>query len=182
MIRTPLRPLARILRARERGENPDDIEAENRRRRHEQIQDRARRRAEGRLIVMAGCFMLAFGTVAVRMGTLASSAAAEPRAQVLSSQIISQRADITDRRGRVLATNLLTHSVYAHPHQMVDPIGTAQGLAEIFPDLDVQRLTRDFTGNRKFMWIKRKISPEQMQAVHDLGEPCLLYTSPSPRD
>ena len=60
MIRTPLRPLARILRARERGENPDDIEAENRRRRHEQIQDRARRRAEGRLIVMAGCFMLAF--------------------------------------------------------------------------------------------------------------------------
>ncbi|XBE64605.1 penicillin-binding protein 2 (plasmid) [Paracoccus marcusii] len=153
----------------------DDIEAENRRRRHEQIQDRARRRAEGRLIVMAGCFMLAFGTVAVRMGTLASSAAAEPRAQVLSSQIISQRADITDRRGRVLATNLLTHSVYAHPHQMVDPIGTAQGLAEIFPDLDVQRLTRDFTGNRKFMWIKRKISPEQMQAVHDLGEPGLLF-------
>ena len=28
MIRTPLRPLARILRAREKGENPDEIEAE----------------------------------------------------------------------------------------------------------------------------------------------------------
>ncbi|CAM3502482.1 penicillin-binding protein 2 [Paracoccus nototheniae] len=175
MIRTPLRPLARILRARERGENPDDIEAENRRRRHEEIQDRARRRAEGRLVVMAGCFLLAFGTVAARMGTLASSEAAEPQAQVLSAQIISQRADITDRRGHVLATNLSTHSVYAHPHQMVDPVGTAQGLARIFPDLEVERLTRDFTGNRKFMWIKRKISPEQMQAVHDLGEPGLLF-------
>ncbi|RJK99458.1 penicillin-binding protein 2 [Paracoccus aestuarii] len=175
MIRTPLRPLARILRARERGENPDDIEAENRRRRHEQEQARARRRAEGRLIVMAGCFLLAFGTVATRMGVLASSDAAEPRAQVLSGQIMSQRADITDRRGRVLATNLLTHSVYAHPHQMVDPVGAARGLARIFPDLDVERLTRDFTGERKFMWIKRKISPEQMQAVHDLGEPGLLF-------
>lgn len=175
MIRTPLRPLARILRARERGENPDDIEAENRRRRHEQDQARARRRAEGRLIVMAGCFLLAFGTVATRMGVLASSDAAEPRAQVLSGQIMSQRADITDRRGRVLATNLLTHSVYAHPHQMVDPVGAARGLARIFPDLDVERLTRDFTGDRKFMWIKRKISPEQMQAVHDLGEPGLLF-------
>ncbi|WP_265501378.1 peptidoglycan D,D-transpeptidase FtsI family protein [Paracoccus beibuensis] len=175
MIRTPLRPLARILRARERGENPDDIEAENRRRRHEEIQDRARRRAEGRLIVMAGCFILAFGTVGVRMGALASSEPAEPRTQVLSAQIMSQRADITDRQGRVLATNLLTHSVYAHPHQMVDPMAAAQGLAQIFPDLDEERLTKDFTGSRKFMWIKRKISPEQMQAVHDLGEPGLLF-------
>lgn len=175
MIRTPLRPLARILRARERGENPDDIEAENRRRRHEEIQARAHRRAEGRLLLMSGLFALAFATVGVRMGALASSQPTEPRAEVLSAQIMSQRADITDRRGRVVATNLLTHSVYAHPHQMVDPIGAAKGLARIFPDLDEERLTRDFTGERKFMWIKRKISPEQMQAVHDLGEPGLLF-------
>ncbi|OJH43249.1 penicillin-binding protein 2 [Paracoccus sp. SM22M-07] len=175
MIRTPLRPLARILRARERGEDPDDIEAENRRLRHEALQDRARRRAEGRLMLMAGCFLLAFGTVGVRMGALASSQPSEPRAQVLSSQIMSQRADITDRRGRILATNLLTHSIYAHPHQMVDPIAAAEGLARIFPDLELEQLKEDFTGNRKFMWIKRKISPEQMQAVHDIGEPGLLF-------
>ncbi|MDB6175936.1 penicillin-binding protein 2 [Paracoccus sp. Z330] len=175
MIRTPLRPLARILRARDRGENPDEIEAENRRLRHEAIQDKARRRAEGRLVLMSACFVMAFVTVGVRMGALASSEPSEPRAQVLSAQIISQRADITDRRGRVLATNLLTHSVYAHPHQMVDPVGAARGLAAIFPDLDQDRLIRDFTGSRKFMWIKRKVSPEQMQAVHDIGEPGLLF-------
>ena len=175
MIRTPLRPLARILRARERGENPDDIEAENRRRRHEEIEARAHRRAEGRLVLMAGLFAMAFATVGVRMGALAASEPAEPGAQVLSAQIMSQRADITDRRGRVLATNLLTHSVYAHPHQMVDPVGAARGLKRIFPDLDEERLIRDFTGDRRFMWIKRKISPEQMQAVHDLGEPGLLF-------
>lgn len=175
MIRTPLRPLARILRARERGENPDEIEAENRRMRHEQIQDKARRRAEGRLILMASCFVLAFATVGVRMGALASSEPSEPRAQVMSAQIMSQRADITDRRGRVLAMNLLTHSLYAHPHQMVDPVRAAQGLAKIFPDLELDELTEDFTSERKFMWIKRKISPEQMQAVHDLGEPGLLF-------
>ena len=94
MIRTPLRPLARILRARERGEDPDDIEAENRRLRHEALQDRARRRAEGRLMLMAGCFLLAFGTVGVRMGALASSQPSEPRAQVLSSQIMSGNASV----------------------------------------------------------------------------------------
>ena len=88
MIRTPLRPLARILRARDRGENPDEIEAENRRIRHEAIQDKARRRAEGRLVLMSACFVLAFGTVGVRMGALASSEPSEPRSQVLSAQIM----------------------------------------------------------------------------------------------
>ena len=35
MIRTPLRPLARILEARQKGENPDAIERENKRIRHD---------------------------------------------------------------------------------------------------------------------------------------------------
>ena len=175
MIRTPLRPLARILRARETGQNPDEVEAENRAMRHAAIQDRTRRRFEGRLVLMAACFVLGFGTVGLRMAALATSEPSEPRAQVLSSQIISQRADITDRRGRVMATNLLTHSLYAHPNQMVDPVRAAKGLAAIFPDLKEERLIRDFTSQRKFMWIKRKLSPEQMQAVHDIGEPGLLF-------
>ena len=42
MIRTPLRPLARILQARDRGENPDAIERENIRVRHEEMRDKSR--------------------------------------------------------------------------------------------------------------------------------------------
>jgi len=175
MIRTPLRPLARILRAREKGENPDVIEAENRAQRHAVIQDGARHRAEGRLFILALAFVGAFGVVGVRMGALASTHPSEPQTQVTGAQIMSQRADITDRYGRVLATNLLTHSLYAHPRQMVDPQGAAEKLAAIFLDLDVERLRKDFSGKRSFLWIKKKISPEQMQAVHDIGEPGLLF-------
>ena len=36
-------------------------------------------------------------------------------------------------------------------------------------------MLKDFTGKRKFLWIKRKISPEQKQLVHDLGDPGLLF-------
>ncbi|MFV0292907.1 MAG: peptidoglycan D,D-transpeptidase FtsI family protein [Paracoccus sp. (in: a-proteobacteria)] len=176
MIRIPLRPLARILRARETGQDPDEIEAENRARRHAEIQDQARKRAEGRLVLMALGFLLAFGTVGFRMGALAASDPEEPRAQATGTQIISQRADITDRKGRVLATNMLTHSLYAQPNQMVDGKGAADALARIFPDLDHERLVKDLTDSkRKFLWIKKKISPEQMQAVHDIGEPGLLF-------
>jgi len=63
MIRTPLRPLARILQARASGMNPDTIEAENRRLRSEALRDRARAGAEGRLWLLALGFLLAFGTI-----------------------------------------------------------------------------------------------------------------------
>ena len=67
MIRTPLRPLARILRAREKGENPDAIEAENRAQRHAQIQERARGHAQRRLLFMSCAFAAAFAVVGVRI-------------------------------------------------------------------------------------------------------------------
>jgi cell division protein FtsI (penicillin-binding protein 3) len=175
MIRTPLRPLARILTARAKGENPDTIERENIHRRHEEMQQRARGRAEGRLLVLGVFFLAAFVTVGARMGLMAVSEAEEPLASAQGASIIMQRADIVDRRGRVLATNLETFSLYAQPPQMVDPVAVASGLVQIFPDLDQARLVEDFTGKRKFVWIKKRISPEQKQAVHDLGDPGLLF-------
>ncbi|MGL4278804.1 MAG: peptidoglycan D,D-transpeptidase FtsI family protein, partial [Albidovulum sp.] len=77
--------------------------------------------------------------------------------------------------GRILATNLVTHSLYAQPPLMVDPARAAERLAEIFPDLDVAQLKKDFGGKRKFLWVKKKISPEQMQLVHEIGDPGLLF-------
>ncbi|MCF6445224.1 penicillin-binding protein 2 [Nereida sp. MMG025] len=175
MIRTPLRPLARILKARDRGENPQAIERENLRLRHENMRDQARLRAESRLFVLGVFFLGAFLAVGGRMGVLANSDPLEPRSSVIGADILSTRADIVDRRGRILAKNLDTHSLYAQPHTMIDPEGAAQKLAQIFPDLDADALLEDFTGKRKFLWIKKKLSPEQKQAVHDIGEPGLLF-------
>ena len=175
MTRTPLRPLARILSARDRGENPDAIERENLRLRHEAMRDKSRQRAEGRLLVMGLLFFSAFTVVGARMGLLAATDPVEPRAAASGASILAQRADIVDREGRILATNLVTHSLYAQPQSMVEPERAAEELAAIFPDLDAEDLKEDFTGSRKFLWIKKKISPEQMQAVHDIGDPGLLF-------
>ncbi len=175
MTRTPLRPLARILSARAKGENPDAIERENIRLRHEEMRDKARQRAEGRLVVLAVFFFCIFSVVGARMGLMAASDPEEPRATASTSRIVNARADIVDRQGRILATNLRTHSLYAQPPNMVDPARAARELVEIFPDLHEERLIKDFTGDRKFLWIKKKLSPEQQQAVHDIGEPGLLF-------
>ena len=175
MIRTPLRPLARILKARDRGEDTKAIEKENIRLRHEEMADQARMRAEGRLLVLGAAFFVAFLTIGLRMGTLAGTVAEEPRAVANGNPIIGQRSDIVDRNGRIMATNLETFSLYAHPHDMVDPANAAAQLASIFPEMDEADLLEDFTGSRKFLWIRRQLSPEQMQKVHDIGSPGLLF-------
>ncbi len=175
MTDTAWRPLAGILRARQEGETPDAIERERVRLQMEDMSDRARHRAEGRLLVLVFAFLCAFMTVGGGMGLLAATDPEEPRASISTSPIVAQRADIVDRRGRILATNLVTYSLYAKPPLMVDPVRAAHELVKIFPDLDPERLTHRFTGSRKFVWIKRKMSPEQRQQVHDIGEPGLLF-------
>ncbi len=175
MIRTPLRPLASVLSAREKGENPDLIEAENLRRRNEDVRDRDRLRAESRLLVLSLAFMAAFMVVGMRMGMLASADPVEPHEDRYASALAAQRADIIDINGAILATNLITNSLYAQPHLMIDKPSAAAGLAQVFPDLNAQDLLEQFNSSRKFIWLKRKISPEQMQAVHDIGEPGLQF-------
>ena len=175
MIRTPLRPLARILQARAKGENPDAIERENRRLRHEAMRDTSRGRAEVRLLVLCIGFLAVYGMIGLRMGVLAATEPTEPRAAVRGAEILASRADITDRNGRILATNMLTHSLYVQPRDMVDPAMVARELAAIFPEMDAATLERRFTDGRSFMWVRRVLSPEQMQAVHDIGDPGLLF-------
>lgn len=177
--RIALRPLARILEARQRGENPDRIERENLALRHEQLRDKMRQRAESRLLMVAMVFFAAFLTVGIKMTALAGSEPEEPHIASTAGAALGTRADIVDRQGRVLATNLVTNSLYVQPNDLIDPATAAAGLAAIFPDLEEDWLMRRFTSGSSFAWLRGSISPEQQQRVHDLGEPGLLF---GPRD
>ena len=175
MIRTPLRPLARILSARAKGENPEAIERENLRLRHEAMRNRARAMAEGRLVFLGLAFFLVFGVIGARMGLMAATVPEEPKSAAPGAEILAQRADITDRNGRVLATNMLTYALYAQTNDMVDPPRVARELAAIFPELNADELLRRFTDGRSFLWVRKVLSPEQMQQVHEIGDPGLLF-------
>lgn len=175
MTRVPLRPLARILDARAKGENPDTIERENLRQRHEQMRDHARGRAQTRLVILALCFLSAFTTIGARMGMLAATVPVEPRSAATGTEIEASRADIVDRNGRILATNMLTHALYVQTHDLIDPPRVAKELAKIFPELDEATLLRRFTDGRSFMWIRKVLSPEQVQLVHEIGDPGLYF-------
>ncbi len=175
MIRTPLRPLARIIDARNKGENPDQIEAFERAKRNQAKQQKVRKRAEARLTLLGLVFFLGFAAIGGKMAVLANSTPEEPKLSTSTPKIYSQRADIVDRNGYVLATNLATTALYAQPQMMVAPERAATELVKIFPDIKLARLLKDFTGKRTFVWVRKKLSPEQEQQVHDIGEPGLLF-------
>ncbi len=175
MIRRPLRPLARILTARAQGSDPDLIEAEERAARLAERHRTERVKAETRLLLLGVVFILGFTTVAGRMALLSAAVPVEPRAGEPGAAIHARRADIVDRNRAIHATNIVTPSLYAQPAEMIDPRVAADALHDIFPDLAADDLYQRFTDGRKFLWIKRSISPEQRQRVHDIGEPGLLF-------
>lgn len=95
-----------------------------------------------------------------------------PRNNVLSPV---HRANITDRNGVVVASNLPTVNLITHPHKVSNAIVIAQKLSEIFPDVSYEDFLIRLTRKNKFAYLKRNISPQQQAKVNALGFPELEF-------
>ena len=137
--------------------------------------DERRAQAEWRLALVAAAFCMAFVAVALRMGALALSEPAEPRVAAAAAEAHVSRAEILDRAGRPLAMNLPAWSAYAHPREIDDIDRAARRLAEALPGLDEAALRERLGRGRLFEWIRRPITPEQRQAIHDSGVPGVYF-------
>lgn len=85
------------------------------------------------------------------------------------------RADVVDRKGEILATDLQGASLYADARVIWDPAETARDLKAIVPAVDVASLTKKLASRQAFVWIKRNLSPGQQDSVRQLGLPGLHF-------
>lgn len=85
------------------------------------------------------------------------------------------RADILDRNGFLLATSLETASLYADPAMVPDAKETAQNLAAVFKGLDEKDLEEKLSSTRRFVWIKRNLTPTEQNSVLEIGHPGLGF-------
>ena len=130
-------------------------------------QEQIRRR---RLAFVAGAAVMGFMAVMLRLGDLMLfPSAGEERAWRAEAEANPGRADIVDREGRVLATDIRTAGLYADPLGIWDPQSTAGALAAVFPELDTQDLAAKLASDKRFVWIKRDLTPRQQYDVHKLG-------------
>ena len=91
------------------------------------------------------------------------------------------RANILDRNGQLLATNLKTFSLYANPDLIQNPKSTAEKIVAILPDLRIETVERQLAEKRSFVWIKRRLTPEQKYQLNKLGNPALNFKTEEKR-
>ena len=87
----------------------------------------------------------------------------------------SARADIVDRNGVLIATNLPAASLYADPALVLDAEEAATRLAAVLPELGHDALLAKLTADRRFVWIKRHLTPRQQYEINRLGLPGLAF-------
>ena len=85
------------------------------------------------------------------------------------------RADLVDRNGEILATDLQAASLYADARVIWDPAEATQSLAGVLPAIDARALAKRLATRQAFVWIKRNVTPRQQAAVRQLGIPGLHF-------
>jgi cell division protein FtsI (penicillin-binding protein 3) len=87
----------------------------------------------------------------------------------------ARRADIVDRNGVLLATTLKISSLYADSKFIAEPKTAAKSLVKIFPELAYGETLQKLQNGKRYVWIKRRITPQQQFKVLEIGEPGLNF-------
>lgn len=141
------------------------------------IRDRSiMEKARNRSLVMGGVFLLAFLMIVVRLSDVmvfrSFGLDDGPVVATRTSNLpVTARADILDRNGEILATHIVTGSVYANAKVINDPEGTARKLSKLIPELNYDTLLRKLKSDKGFIWLVRHIPPRLQKEVNNLGLP-----------
>ncbi len=128
--------------------------------------------AKGRVVVTIVVFSLCFGVISARLidlGLLSGMAQASTQGPADGGR--TARADIIDRNGVLLATDLRTVSAYAKPSAIRHPEIAAARLASVLPGLSAADLEKKLRSSSSFVWVERKLTPAEHAAVIRLGIP-----------
>ncbi|UUX49096.1 penicillin-binding protein 2 [Nisaea acidiphila] len=137
-----------------------------------------------RLLIAGSVFALAFSVIAARVVDVSVfDRGAEPNLAQESGSLTHKtgRADIVDRNGMLLATTLSVPSLYADPKFIMDPASAAEKIRTVLPDLDQTELLSKLASDKRFVWLKRNLTPRQQYDVNKLGVPGLYFQRESKR-
>ncbi len=85
------------------------------------------------------------------------------------------RADIVDRNGILLATTLPVASLYVDAALVASPDRLTRDLLAVFPDLSHDDVLAKLSSGKRFVWLKRGLTPAQHQAANAIGDPALRF-------
>ncbi len=117
-------------------------------------------------------FVIGYGVIAARLVMFATVPEGHGlRRAVGQDAVATARPDILDRNGQILATDVRTPSLFGEPHRIVDVDEASELLTAVVPELDAPELRERLGSKKRFVWLKREITPKQRADIHRLGLP-----------
>jgi cell division protein FtsI (penicillin-binding protein 3) len=132
--------------------------------------------AQLRMLLLGGGFLFVAVVALLRIAWLGVVQPA-PTEHSMAQALLPPRGEITDRNGVPLARAFPAYALWYNPGALGDdgpplvnaPEEVAQRLHAIFPDLDVAATAR-FLAAGKAGYIRRRVLPDQVNAVNAIGE------------
>jgi cell division protein FtsI (penicillin-binding protein 3) len=133
----------------------------------------AKSRNRYRLACLA--FALSFLAVAVRLVTLGFAAVVPGSGGLHDISTTVHRPDILDRNGRLLATDIKGATLYADPAKVIDRDELVEQVASVLPDINTAELREKLKQGKRYVAIKRELTPMQQAEIYELGQPGLGF-------
>lgn len=137
--------------------------------------------ARGRIVLIVALFMGVYILIAARLldatiiqGYFSNTPESEAHETVKDTNQ-KRRGDIVDRNGIMLAASLKTASLYADQKRITDPVTSAKALTDIFPDLRYGDALKKLQGDKRFVWIRRNLTPTEQRKILEIGDPGLAF-------
>ena len=137
-----------------------------------------------RLVISAAGFLVLFLAVVLKLADATVIRPVKPhrperpvaallaKPKDMDADALSKRAMITDRNGQILAISLPTAALFADPRQVVDPAAVAAKLTQVLPTLDQAQVRQRLSETGKqFVFLDRRITPQQQIEINNLGIP-----------
>ncbi|MFN4038957.1 MAG: peptidoglycan D,D-transpeptidase FtsI family protein [Erythrobacter sp.] len=143
--------------------------------------------ARWRVLWISGIFGVVVCAALMRIVWLGFAGDA-PRRTSLEEALLPPRGEITDRHGVPLARAFPAYALWFNPKAMGDngaplvrsPQDIARALVAVFPDMDEARLAERLASGRSG-YLRRRLLPEEANAVFQLGEVALEIPRESDR-
>jgi cell division protein FtsI (penicillin-binding protein 3) len=85
------------------------------------------------------------------------------------------RPDIVDRNGRLLATDIKGATLYADPQKVIDIDELVEQVTSMLPDVNAAELREKLKAGKRFVRIRRELTPKQQEEIYELGLPGLDF-------
>jgi cell division protein FtsI (penicillin-binding protein 3) len=126
------------------------------------------RRAFAGLVLMAGFLVVLCRLFTLQVLDAAELTAKAERQHRKTVALEGARGAILDRRGKVLAANMQVPSVFGVPTSLGNPAAVARDLARVLP-VKAADIERKLRMDRSFVWLARKLDPEQGRRLETLS-------------